>query len=98
MTFFSAVGIAAITVWNLSAQPFSTLGFCLEHGADFLACVTRIPFVEQIFERSQLIVIAEQRVIIVVDRRGRNAKLSGARRAGKLQKENGRKRCSANLQ
>lgn len=67
MTFFSAVGVAAVTIRDCSTQTFTTLGFRLEYRADFLACVARVPFVEQILERRQLIVVAEQRVVVIVD-------------------------------
>ena len=46
MTFFSAVGITAVTIRDCSSQAFTTLGFRFEHSTDFLACVAGVPFVE----------------------------------------------------
>ena len=67
MTFLSTVGVAAVTIWDRCSKAFTALGFCFEYSADFLACVAGIPLVEQILERRKLVVIAEQRVIVIVD-------------------------------
>ena len=67
MTFFSTVRVTAVTVWNGCPQALTSLSFRFENSANFLACITGVPFVEQILERCQLVIIAEQRVVIIVD-------------------------------